>query len=141
MKVLLVNTGPHAQGNTFTALNEVAKRLQENGVEAEIVQVGTKPVRSCIACGQCRVQGLGRCVFNDDVCKEIARMPKGTISKWIEIDGWCFMLRKDDETSAKNLTFSEAYEQIRMNVIKDKTQDLYKKWIDRLKGRTYIKIY
>lgn len=80
-------------------------------------------------------------VFNDDVCKEIARMPKGTISKWIEIDGWCFMLRKDDETSAKNLTFSEAYEQIRMNVIKDKTQDLYKKWIDRLKGRTYIKIY
>ena len=53
MKVLLVNTGPHAQGNTFTALNEVAKRLQENGVEAEIVQVGTKPVRSCIACGQC----------------------------------------------------------------------------------------
>ena len=38
MKVLLVNAGPHAQGNTFTALNEVAKRLQENGVEAEIVE-------------------------------------------------------------------------------------------------------
>ena len=73
MKVLLVNAGPHAQGNTFTALNEVAKRLQENGVEAEIVQVGTKPVRSCIACGQCRVQGLGRCVFNDDVCNEVSK--------------------------------------------------------------------
>ena len=73
MKVLLVNAGPHAHGNTFTALNEVAKRLQENGVEAEIVQVGTKPVRSCIACGQCRVKGLGRCVFDDDVCNEVSK--------------------------------------------------------------------
>jgi parvulin-like peptidyl-prolyl isomerase len=80
-------------------------------------------------------------VFNEAVCKEIARMPKGTISKWIEIDGWCFMLRKDGESPAKTLTFAEAYELIRMNVIKDKSQELYKKWMDRLKGQTYIKIY
>ena len=60
MKVLLVNVSPHKQGNTFTALNEIAKQLQLNGVDAEIMWVGTKPVRSCIACNQCRVKGLGR---------------------------------------------------------------------------------
>lgn len=68
MRVLLVNAGPHKQGNTFTALSEVAKQLEKNGIEADIVQVGVKPVRSCIACGQCRAKGLGHCVFDDDVC-------------------------------------------------------------------------
>ena len=51
MKVLLVNAGPRKNGNTNTALSEVAKQLEKNGIEAEIVQVVTKPVRSCIACG------------------------------------------------------------------------------------------
>ena len=71
MKVLLINAGPHPKGNTFTALSEVAKQLEKNGLEAEIVQVGAKPVRSCIACGQCRIQSLGRCVFDDDVCNRV----------------------------------------------------------------------
>jgi multimeric flavodoxin WrbA len=50
MKVLLVNAGPRKDGNTYTALSEVAQQLEKNGIEAEIVQVGAKPVRSCIAC-------------------------------------------------------------------------------------------
>ena len=72
MKVLLVNVSPRKQGNTFTALNEISKQLQMNGVEAEIMHVGTKPVRSCIACNQCRVKGLGRCVFDDDICNQVS---------------------------------------------------------------------
>ncbi len=70
-KVLLVNAGPHKEGNTMAALSEVAKQLEKNGVDAEIVQVGVKPVRSCIACGQCRAKSLGRCAFDDDVCNRI----------------------------------------------------------------------
>ena len=53
MKVLLVNGSPHERGCTFTALSEVAKTLQENGVETEIFHVGNHPVRGCIACGRC----------------------------------------------------------------------------------------
>lgn len=63
MKVLLINGSPHREGNTYIALSEVAKTLQENGVEAEIVSIGTKAVQGCIACGRCAQ--LGRCVFND----------------------------------------------------------------------------
>lgn len=71
MRVLLVNTSPHKQGNTNIALSEVAKQLEKNGIESEIMQVGVKPVRSCIACAQCRTKELGRCVFDDDICNRV----------------------------------------------------------------------
>ena len=69
MKALLVNGSPRANGNTMRALEEVASALQADGVETEIVQIGVKPVRGCIACGRCRE--LGRCAFADDVANEI----------------------------------------------------------------------
>ena len=72
MKVLLINGSPHKQGNTFLALSEAAKTLEANGIETEIVQIGVKPVRGCIACGQCKQKELGRCVFDDDICNRIS---------------------------------------------------------------------
>lgn len=72
MKVLLINGSPRQHGNTFLALSEAAKALEQSGIEAEICQIGTKPVRGCIACGQCKAQGLERCVFDDDVCNRIS---------------------------------------------------------------------
>lgn len=71
MKVLLVNGSAIKDGNTFIALSEIAKTLQAEGVEAEIVQIGNKPVRGCIACGTCKAKGNGRCTFDDDVCNRI----------------------------------------------------------------------
>ena len=71
MKVLLINGSPHKEGNTYTALSECAKQLEKNGVEAEIVWIGVKPVRGCIACYQCREKGLGKCVFNDDITNSV----------------------------------------------------------------------
>ena len=52
MKVLLINGSPHKDGCTFTALNEVSKTLEKNGIESEIFQIGTKPIAGCIACGK-----------------------------------------------------------------------------------------
>ena len=71
MKVLLLNGSANKKGNTFTALSEVARQLENNGVEAEIMQLGNKPVRGCIACGQCQAKQLGCCVFDDDICNRI----------------------------------------------------------------------
>ncbi|MBR4469353.1 MAG: flavodoxin family protein [Bacteroidales bacterium] len=69
MKVLLINGSPHANGCTFTALNIVAEELQKNGIETEIVHIGNKDIRGCIACGKC--YELGHCVFND-IVNEVA---------------------------------------------------------------------
>ena len=50
MKVLLLNGSPHAKGCTFTALSEVAKELETQGIQTEILHIGTQPVRRCIGC-------------------------------------------------------------------------------------------
>lgn len=65
MKVLLINGSPNEKGCTYTALTEVAKTLQGNGIDTEIAQIGKQAIRGCIGCGGC--SGKGRCVFNDDI--------------------------------------------------------------------------
>lgn len=65
MKALLINGSPHKSGCTATALNEVAKTLNENGIDTEIVWIGNDCVHGCIACGGCSQSG--RCVFDDGV--------------------------------------------------------------------------
>ena len=74
MKVLLVNGSPRAAGCTFTALSEVAKTLEAEGIATEIFQLGAKPVQDCIACMKCRE--LQKCVF-DDVANELIEKAKG----------------------------------------------------------------
>ena len=69
MKVLILNGSPRPNGNTAIAVNEMMKVFAEEGVEAEVVHIGNKNVRGCIACGGCGVKG--KCVF-DDVVNELA---------------------------------------------------------------------
>jgi multimeric flavodoxin WrbA len=63
-KVLLINGSPHKEGCTFTALSEIAKTLEAQGVESEIYWVGKEPLRGCMGCGGCS-KGNG-CVFGKD---------------------------------------------------------------------------
>lgn len=65
MKVLLVNGSPKAKGNTALALEEMVKVFEAEGIETEVLHVGNKDIRGCIACGSCGKNG--KCVFDDMV--------------------------------------------------------------------------
>ena len=71
MKVLMVNGSPRENGNTARALKEIAGALKAEGVESESIWIGNRPVRGCIACGQCAQRKLGRCAFDDDIANRI----------------------------------------------------------------------
>ncbi len=71
-KVLLINASPKCNGNTFTALSEVAKTLEAQGLETEILHIGNRAVRSCIACYKCKENGNGKCIFDDDVANKFS---------------------------------------------------------------------
>lgn len=65
MKVLMINGSPHKEGNTYIALHEMEKIFQQENIETEIIHIGNKDIRGCIACNSCKEKG--RCVFNDIV--------------------------------------------------------------------------
>lgn len=69
MKVLLLNGSPHVHGNTAAALEEMAAVFAQEGVETELIQVGSRNIRGCIACRSCKKNG--KCVF-DDLVNEVA---------------------------------------------------------------------
>ena len=69
MKVLIINGSPRINGNTAISLNEMIKIFEAESIETEVVQIGNKDVRGCIACGTCYEKG--KCVF-DDIVNELA---------------------------------------------------------------------
>lgn len=72
MKVLLINGSPRENGSTATALKEIEKVLQQEGVETELLQVGKEPIKSCTECMACLKTG-GLCAFDGDIVNEIIK--------------------------------------------------------------------
>jgi len=50
-KVLLISGSPKAEGNTAQLMNECARVIREQGVEAEVVSFSEMKIESCTACG------------------------------------------------------------------------------------------
>lgn len=70
MHVLMINGSPHKHGNTYIALHEMEKIFIEEGIDTEILHIGNRNIRSCIACNSC--METGKCVF-DDIVNETAQ--------------------------------------------------------------------
>jgi multimeric flavodoxin WrbA len=78
MKVLAINGSPCKDGNCYHALARMGARLENEGIGFEVVHVGDKAIRGCIACGSCGKTGT--CVFADDLVNE-------TVLKMAQADG------------------------------------------------------
>ena len=81
MKVLMLNGGWRAEGNSAFMLEYIASELEKDGIESEIVNVGAAPVRDCLGCGKC--SETGRCIFSDDGVNDF-------IDKAEDADGFIF---------------------------------------------------
>lgn len=66
MKVVAFNGSPNKEGNTYHALKMVVSELEKEGIETEIIHVGNKAIRGCIACNQCAKNRNEKCVLPGD---------------------------------------------------------------------------
>jgi len=66
MKVIAINGSPHKEGNTFHALKIVGEELVNTGIEFEILHIGNKMIRGCLACNNCAVNRDEKCSTTTD---------------------------------------------------------------------------
>lgn len=69
MNVLMINGSPRKESNVQIALDEMTSIFEQEGIEVELVRLGTQEVRGCVACNAC--SETGKCVF-DDIVNEVA---------------------------------------------------------------------
>jgi len=70
MKVIAINGSPRATGNTFHALRMAGEQIEARGIDFEIIHIGNKAVRGCLACGKCRENQNEKCVITSDPLNE-----------------------------------------------------------------------
>ncbi len=80
MKVVAFNGSPKPEGNTYHAIKMVINELEKEGIETELVHVGNKSIRGCIACGKCKINKDEKCTLPGDEVNE-------WIQKMKEADG------------------------------------------------------
>lgn len=73
MKVVAFNGSPNKEGNTYHGIKIVVDELEKEGIETEIIHVGNKSIRGCIACNQCAKNKNEKCV-----------LPGDEVNQWIE---------------------------------------------------------
>jgi multimeric flavodoxin WrbA len=65
MKAIAISGSPKKNGNTVTLLNHGLKVLKNNGIETELVSLGDKEIKPCIACGACKRNLNEKCGLKD----------------------------------------------------------------------------
>nr|WP_321467409.1 flavodoxin family protein [uncultured Desulfobulbus sp.] len=83
MNVVAFNGSPNKNGNTYHAIKMVTDELEKQGIATQIIHVGNKPVRGCLACGQCVKKRNEQCIQTDDPVNEWLQLMK-------EADGLIF---------------------------------------------------
>lgn len=76
MNVIAINGSPKAEGNTYHGLKIVCESLENEGISTEIIHVGNKNIRGCIACGGCTKNKDEKCVIDDEVNEIIQKLKK-----------------------------------------------------------------
>lgn len=70
MKVVAFNGSPKENGNTYHAIKMVTDELEKEGIEIEIIHVGNKLIRGCIACNSCIKNRDEKCAISNDPVNE-----------------------------------------------------------------------
>jgi multimeric flavodoxin WrbA len=78
MKVVLFNSSPRKEGNTFHAINVVMEELKTEGIDCEYIWMGNQNLFACKSCFKCA--GKKKCIQDNDKLNEY-------LEKMINADG------------------------------------------------------
>lgn len=94
MKVVALNGSPRKKGNTSHALQIVAAELEKEGIEVEVLQVGSQAIKGCTGCNACFKNKNEKCIIEGDTVdafiqkmKEADGLLLGSPVYWADMNG------------------------------------------------------
>ncbi|MBO4288018.1 MAG: peptidyl-prolyl cis-trans isomerase [Kiritimatiellae bacterium] len=79
-------------------------------------------------------------VFRPEIASALQKLAPGEISQLIELDGYGYIVKKDEQQDSRTLTYTEAIPYVEGRLRMKLGERLYKEWTDRLRADAYVKI-
>lgn len=80
-------------------------------------------------------------VFRREIVEALGKLNPGATSPVLVLDGYGYIVRKDEQQDARPLTFEEAAPYVESHLRMRQAEKLYKEWTDRLRTESYIKMF
>lgn len=80
-------------------------------------------------------------VFRREIVEALGKLNPGETSPVLVLDGYGYIVRKDEQQDARPLTFEEAAPYVESHLRMRQAEKLYKEWTDRLRTESYIKMF
>ncbi|MBO5939593.1 MAG: SurA N-terminal domain-containing protein [Kiritimatiellae bacterium] len=141
VRVILLKPGKEGDG-----VPSLSTRWEQIGEELAMGQTFSDLAIKYSADSHAKDGGLWKDVnpaeaFRPEIAEAISSLDVGRVSRMINLDGWGFIVKKESETKARQMSFAEAYDDIAANVKEAAAKKAYDEWIARLKENAFVKIY
>jgi len=80
-------------------------------------------------------------VFRKEIVEVLNKLKPGETSPVVVLDGYGYIVRKDEQQDARPLTFEEAAPYVESHLRMRQAEKLYKEWTTRLRAESYIKVF
>ena len=140
VSVILLKPAPEDQPSVKDRADSILKKLSAPGADFAAL------AREYSSDSHAKDGGVWKDVkpeeaFRPEIANAIAALKVGEHSQLVDLDGWGFIVKKDSESAAKQLSFTEAYDRITRNIRKAKASEAYDAWLARLRDEAFIKTY
>lgn len=79
-------------------------------------------------------------VFRKELADALALLKPGEVSPLVALDGYGYILRKDDQQDSRVLTFEEASRYAEGHLKMERSEQMYQEWVARLRSEAYIRL-
>ncbi len=118
---------------------EIEEKLREGVAFAELARTYSKDSKAAQGGSWGKVNPEDK--FRKEIVNLLARLNPGEVSPVIVLDGFGYIVRKDEQQDGRALTFEEAAPYVESHLRMRKSEEIYKAWMQRLREEAYVKIF
>lgn len=138
---MIILDPPDKEGDPTVAARgaKIAEALKEGASFATLAQTYSQDAKAAGGGSWGKVNPED--VFRSEIVEALDKLAPGEASPLLVLDGYGYIVRKDEHQDARMLTFEEASPYVESHLRMRMAEKIYKDWTDRLRAEAYIKVF